>query len=167
MVGKFRIFDSQGTSASAENDTRNYVSTFSTEALTEPEILHNLQEAAKNNVNEKPKDHGWRVKRLGPDESDHYWFFGKIHGLENIAYLTPEQIKACNGNPVKLQLAINEVEKPRGQPQTYEQRVANFRNALNHYKEEVDKRNLTVTDRKRLLALPFYMMKRHEVPEPK
>lgn len=50
--------------------------------------------------------------------------FGKIHGLENIAYLSEDELKACEGNPVKLQIAINNVKIPKGVPQTYEQRVA-------------------------------------------
>lgn len=72
---------------------------------------------------------------MGPDTNDHYWFYGKIHGLENIAFLTPEQVQACNGNPVKLQQAINDVKVPKGQPQTFEQRVANFKDSLQSYKD--------------------------------
>jgi hypothetical protein len=50
---------------------------------------------------------------------------------------------------------------------TYEERVAKFKDSLDAYKKEVDKQKLLPTDRKKMLALPFYMMKRQEVPEPK
>lgn len=31
-----------------------------------------------------------------------FWSFGKIHGLENIAFADPEEVKATNGNPVSI-----------------------------------------------------------------
>jgi hypothetical protein len=31
-----------------------------------------------------------------------FWTFGKIHGLENIAFADPAEVKATNGNPVKI-----------------------------------------------------------------
>jgi hypothetical protein len=167
LVGKFRLFDSQQV-ASADASLHNYAASFSTEALTEPEIMKNLQDAAKKtSANQEVKDSRWRVKRLGPDTNDHYWFYGKIHGLENIAYLSPEQVAACEGSPVKLQMAINELVIPKGQAQTYEQRVSGLKDSLQNYKDEVAKRNITATDRKKLLSMPFYMMKRSEKPEPK
>jgi hypothetical protein len=30
------------------------------------------------------------------------FFLGRIHGLENIAYLDDETLNSCNGNPVRL-----------------------------------------------------------------
>lgn len=102
LVGKFRLFDTQQV-VNADASLHAYAASFSTEALTEPEIMQQLKDAAQKNEQQKPaQDPKWRVKRLGPDASDHYWFYGKIHGLENIAYLTPEEIAACEGNPVKL-----------------------------------------------------------------
>lgn len=43
-----------------------------------------------------------RIKRTGNDANDHKYFFGKIHGLENIAYLTDEQFKSVVNNPVAM-----------------------------------------------------------------
>lgn len=165
MVGRFRLFDKMDINSS-DNKMSHYISTYSTEALTEPEILNSLSRVAEAEA-ENQVDSNKRIKRLGPDAEDHYWMFGKIHGLENIAYLTEEQIHACNGNPVLLQEAINAVEIPKGVPQTYEQRAAAFRESLNEYKKSVDKCNLLPTDRKKMLSLPFFMSKRQELPEPK
>lgn len=92
--------------------------------------------------------------------------FGKIHGLENICYLSKEQLEQCIGNPVLLQEAINNVVVPK-EPMTVEQREALFQEALQKYKSVIGSKNLTVTDRKKLLSLPFYMIKRQELPEPK
>jgi hypothetical protein len=49
-----------------------------------------------------------------------YWMFGKIHGLENIAYLSDEELESTNGNPVALQILINNVKIPKGSSSTYE-----------------------------------------------
>ncbi len=50
-----------------------------------------------------------------------YWMMGKIHGLENIAYLTDEQLESAKGNPVTLQMLINNVKIPLGEALNYEQ----------------------------------------------
>jgi hypothetical protein len=44
----------------------------------------------------------YRVKRLGKDLDDLFWSYGKIHGLENLAFVDSEKLKTTNGNPVKL-----------------------------------------------------------------
>jgi hypothetical protein len=62
------------------------LSTYSAEALTEPEIIANLEKASSK-ANEKESSK-WRIKRTGKDADDMYWMAGKIHGLENIAFLT-------------------------------------------------------------------------------
>lgn len=96
-----------------------------------------------------------------------FWNLGKIHGLENLCYLTEEQIKACYGNPIALQHAINNVKISKDQTETYEQRVQSYQDSMKAYKEWVNKLNLSVSDRKKMLALPFYMIKRQQLPEPK
>lgn len=48
---------------------------------------------------------------MGPnDKNDLIWMFSKIHGLENIAFLTDEQIELIK-DPFTLQRAINNVKK--------------------------------------------------------
>jgi len=44
----------------------------------------------------------FRIKRAGKDRDPLFWSFGKIHGLENIAFANEEELKATNGNPVKI-----------------------------------------------------------------
>ena len=50
---------------------------------------------------------------------------------------------------------------------TWEQRTEAFKRTLDLYKQTVDKGNFAVSDRKKMLALPFYLSKRQELPEPK
>ena len=57
----------------------------------------------------------FRIKRQGKDTNDIYFSFGKIHGLENIAYVDKEKLLATKGNPVEIQALVNEV-KPEDVP---------------------------------------------------
>lgn len=52
----------------------------------------------------------FRIKRQGKDSDDFYWMFGKIHGLENLAYVDPEKILEAKGNPVSIQELANQVK---------------------------------------------------------
>lgn len=36
-----------------------------------------------------------QIKRKGKDKDPYYWAFGKIHGLENIAFASTEDLKAA------------------------------------------------------------------------
>jgi hypothetical protein len=49
----------------------------------------------------------WKIKRAGKDKDDIFWSLGKIHGLENIAFLTEDQMLSTGGDPFKLQHAVD------------------------------------------------------------
>ena len=44
----------------------------------------------------------FKVSRNGKDRDKTFWTFGKIHGLENIAFADAQEVKDSNGNPVRL-----------------------------------------------------------------
>lgn len=44
----------------------------------------------------------FKIRKVGKDKDPFYWSFGKIHGLENIAFAEADEIKECNGNPVLI-----------------------------------------------------------------
>ncbi len=92
--------------------------------------------------------------------------FGKIHGLENIAYLSDEQLDNIH-DPVSLQLAINNVVRPKHVASSYEEFLNKNNLALQKYKEGIEKLGLYPSDKTKLLALPFYLAKRKQYPEPK
>jgi len=54
----------------------------------------------------------FKVKRGGKDRDPVFWSFGKIHGLENIAFADPAEVRNTNGNPVKLQQIVDKIEGP-------------------------------------------------------
>ena len=67
--------------------------------LSKPELLdHIVKRITKNtDLNEI-----FQVKRLGKDQNPLFWAFGKIHGLENIAFCDAQELIAAKGNPVLI-----------------------------------------------------------------
>lgn len=103
---------------------------------------------------------GKRVKRMGRDKDDVFWAIGKVHGLENIAYLSEEQLEEIGDDPIKLQEALNKVEPTGDHHPSFEEYLQNHLRALDEYKAEVDKHQFIGSDRKKMLAMPFALNKR-------
>ena len=126
--------------------------------MSKPELLDHMVKR----ISEK-EDLGkiFRIKRQGKDANDIFWHFGKIHGLENIAYCSPEAINATEGNPFKLQQLVNKVT-PEDIPgfSSYQEVEDEMAEELSAYKQAVSDLPLYSSDRKKLLALPFYLAKR-------
>jgi len=108
----------------------------------------------------------WRIKRVGVDADPIFWTYGKIHGLENIAFVDPKKLAECEGNPVAIQKLVNEVEDV-ARFNSHEEMLAALEQAMIDYKNEVGKMSLAPSDRKKLLSLPFFMAKRAQNPEPR
>lgn len=110
----------------------------------------------------------YRLKRTGRnDENDIIFFYGKIHGIENIIFLDKETLDAVRGNPAKLQLAINNVQVPSTKAHSYEELMKKHNENLKKWKEYVEKLPIYGSDKKKMLALPFYAAKRTQNPDPK
>ena len=45
----------------------------------------------------------FKIKRMGKDKDDLFWSFGKIHGLENIAFVDSKELNAAGGDPWRVQ----------------------------------------------------------------
>jgi hypothetical protein len=63
---------------------------------------------------------------MGKDKDDMFWSFGKIHGLENLAFADSAEILATNGNPVAIQDVINEVDKDKYNLHSFEHLEVEF-----------------------------------------
>jgi hypothetical protein len=109
------------------------------------------------------------VRRLGKDKNDVFWLIGKIHGLENIVFATEEEIKACKGNPVEMQLLMDKCSERGGEARfgSREEILSEGMESFRKYKEVVNAMGMSESDRRKLLALPLYLAKRVELPEPK
>ena len=111
---------------------------------------------------------------MGKDKDDIFWSLGKIHGLENIALCDIDELKATKGDPMKIQALINKAhDAPRPEaPGSFEKALEEAYDSLEAYKSAIENfggkgKELNTSDRKKLLALPFYLVKRQELPEPK
>ena len=111
LVGRFRLFDNVETS-SHENEILDYLSTYSKNPLTKAELLDHMMKKIQS---ETDLSQIFQVRRLGKDQNDLFYALGKVHGLENIAFVDPEKLKnEVKGNPVRLQRLIDEVEGSNG-----------------------------------------------------
>ena len=97
VVAKFRLFETF-EKTDVQDDIATYLSVYSTQPLTKNEMADNL---ALHAMKEFDLGKMFRVKRAGKDRDPMFWSFGKIHGLENIAFADPQEVFATNGNPVK------------------------------------------------------------------
>ncbi len=80
----------------------------------------------------------FQVKRQGKDKDDIFWSFGKIHGLENIAFADPLEVQETNGNPVKIQQLVNKIEGYQYPIDSFEHLVQEMQLALQEYKQSVE-----------------------------
>lgn len=163
LVGKFRMFETMDT-LDTRSDLANYLSIYTTEPLTKNHLLDKMMLSA---LEEEDISKLFRVKKMGKDKDPLFWSFGKIHGLENIAFADIEELKATEGNPVKIQKIVNKYDGPNFQINSYEHLIEELQAALNKYKASVDNIDMNSSDRKKLLALPFYLSKRQQLPEPR
>ena len=67
----------------------NYLSIHSKDPLTKPELVNHMMHKMNKNVNLFEK---LQIKRSGKDLDDIYYSYGKVHGLENIAYVDDEKL---------------------------------------------------------------------------
>lgn len=162
MVSKFRLFETF-EAANPKGDMADYLTVYGTDPLTKKELSDNLILHA---MKEFDISQLFRVKRAGKDKDPYFWSFGKVHGLENLAFVDPKELKETNGNPVAIQELVNRVNAPAQALNSYEHLVQETQAALESYKNFINTLNLNSSDRKKLLSLPFYMTKRHQNPSP-
>lgn len=101
-----------------------------------------------------------RIRRMGKDSDDFFWSFGKIHGLENIIYCDEKEVLETQGDPVAIQLLVNKAKPTDNSGKTFEDIELELNEAMRKYKSLFDDEKFAPSDRKKLLALPFYLGKR-------
>lgn len=70
-----------------------------------------------------------------------FWQIGKIHGIENTALCSVEDLKKTGGDPMAIQRlvnAANDAKKPDG-PGSFENAVQDLQSSLADYQQSVDK----------------------------
>lgn len=105
LISKFRFFDNDSVAeADAKNQVEDYLDFYTSGPLTKADLLNRISDGRP--FDERFAKH-FRIKRKGKDQDELFWKFGKIHGLENIIFLTEEEILKAGGNPWDLQVLIN------------------------------------------------------------
>lgn len=103
LVGRFRLFENGAPQASVEQSLVNYLHEYSDRPFVKDELIEKLNDMQKKGIR-------MRIRRMGKDLDDLYWHFGKIHGLENIAFAEEAELKEVNGDPIALQLLVNKYD---------------------------------------------------------
>lgn len=106
--------------------------------LTKAELLNRMADGLPVDPEFASK---FQIKRRGRDKDDMFWTFGKVHGLENIAYLTEEQILATGGNPAALQQLVDQVndsKKPLP-PSSHDKVISELHEIMQSYKDVIQK----------------------------
>jgi len=168
LISKFRFFENGGAQADAKDQMQNYLDVYTSGPLTKAEMLNRIADGREVDADFANK---FQVKRMGKDKDDLFWSFGKIHGLENLAFVDEEKLMATNGNPFLIQKLVDEVndsEKPLP-GQSFEKQLESLAGSMAEYRKTLDnhKYEYATSDKKKLLSLPFFMVKRAEQVEPK
>lgn len=104
-------------------------------------------------------------KRLSKDKNDFYYYYGKIRNLENIIYLTEEEINKCK-NPVELQMKIDSVKPHLIKTGDPNKKVENFLNNLEDYKLHIENSRNFRSIKDKFLGLPFMIKRHQQIPTP-
>lgn len=164
LVGRFRAFENQKGS-SEEDKLLDHLAMYDKDPLSKPELLDHMMKRISETAD---LSQVFQIKRQGKDKNPFFWQFGKIHGLENIAHCDAAELEQTKGNPVALQRLINKVN-PEDVPglSSYDEVQQKLQEALSDYKASVEKLSLYPSDKKKMLAMPFYLAKRKERPTPR
>lgn len=90
LVSRFRVFErpAQAEASETEEEILDYLTLHSSDPLTKPMLVEHMTKKLLENVDMSK----WRIKRSGKDEDDIYWALGKVHGVENIAYIDDDKL---------------------------------------------------------------------------
>ena len=112
LISKFRLFEGNTASADTKTEVESYIDLYSQGPATKADLLNRMADNLPVNPDFANK---FQVKRMGKDKDDIFWAFGKIHGLENIAYCSLEDVMKTEGDPMALQHLVdqaNDAPKP-------------------------------------------------------
>lgn len=162
-ISRFRSTEQFKNPTNIQNTLTQYLAT--TAVTSRKELEKEILEIFPKTFN--PYLSNKRVKRVDKDADDIFWWFGKIHGLENIAFLSEDDIKRSKGNPIILQDMISNARPSKPPASSFDGLVSETMKHLIEYKEQVNKFTLNRSDRTKLLLLPFQARKRAQGPAPK
>jgi len=105
-------------------------------------------------------------KRQSKDKDDIFYAAGKVRNLENIVFLTEQDIKECD-SPIKLQIKLDSVEAKNPFMDTSLTDLVNrYHAAMENYKLSIENSKKFRSDKEKLLGLPYLINRLQQYPEP-
>lgn len=134
VVSRFRLFETMHH-PNPKGEIADYLSTHSKDATRKSELTTNI---LMKNLQSYDPTKLFRVQRKGKDKDDIFYTFGKIHGLENIAFVGEEELRNTQGNPVRIQKLVNRVSSTPLKIDSYEHLVELTVGAAERWRQTVD-----------------------------
>ena len=130
--------------------------------LTEVERMKRKWDENMNN----PGLDGKKVyKRISKDRNDFFYMFSKIRNLENIVYLSKEDLEGIE-SPIELQIKIDSVTPKLALSQTKNEDIVKFHEWIKNYKMDIENSDHFRSIKDKLLGMPFLMYRMRQHPEP-
>lgn len=109
----------------------------------------------------------YEYKKFSRDRNPLSDQMSKIRNLENVIYLTEEQIKSVS-NPLELQILLDGVrpDKLNDQGKSLDNLVSETHEHFKNRKENVEATKYFESDKKKLLGLDFMVNRLRQLPEP-
>jgi hypothetical protein len=173
LISRFRFFENGSAEALADarEDVRSYLEKYTQGPPTKAELLERIADGKP--VDQEPLLQRYQIRRTGKDKDDLFWKLGKVHGIEYIAFCSEEELKSTGGDPIKLQQLINRVidEDRASKHGSFDSLLSKLQTDMPDFKAAMKRmaggKDFMGSDSKKLLALPFFLEKRQEDPEPK
>lgn len=117
------------------------------------------------NMNGEDIDGKKVFRRFSKDKNDFFYMYSKIRNLENIAFLSKEDLEGIN-SPVELQIKIDSVTPKLAMSKTKNEDIAKFHEWLKDHKMYVENSDHFRSIKDKLLGFPFLMYRMRQHPEP-
>jgi len=104
-------------------------------------------------------------KRFSKDKNDFFYMYSKIRNIENICYLSKEEIESCK-SPVELQIKIDSVTPKLSLTKNKNEDIEKFHEWIKEYKMEIENSDHFRSIKDKLLGMPFLMYRLRQHPEP-
>lgn len=124
-----------------------------------------LTQAWENSLNQTDIDGAKTLRRISKDKNDFFYLFSKIRNLENIVFLSEEDLKGIN-SPVELQIKIDSVTPDLLRSGDLNEDIKKFQQVLKEYKYMVENSDNFRSIKDKMLGLPFMMYRMRQFPEP-
>ena len=124
-----------------------------------------MNKAWEESLNKTDIDGAKTLRRISKDKNDFFYLFSKVRNLENIVYLSKEELEGIS-NPVELQIKIDSINPDLFRTSNLNDDVQKLQDRIREYKYMVENSDNFRSIKDKLLGLPFMMYRLRQFPEP-